>query len=276
LSQSIWVFEDVTDRKRAEEEQSAHLARIEAQVQAVGAISVSQALMAGDVERLAREVTEAAAQVTGVARANVWLFKEDESELHCIDLYEAASGGHTLGAVLRQEQFQNEFRALKGARYVNADDPLTDPRTAGYVETYLKPLRITSMLDAVVQFSGRHLGLLCLEHVDRAHHWEDDEITFACQLADKIALAITSKARHRAEAELQRSMEATIQAVAATVELRDPYTTGHQNRVAELAAAIARELGLPEHLIHGIHLAGVVHDWARSRFRRNCSASPRN
>lgn len=59
---------------------------------------------------------------------------------------------------------------------------------------------------------------------------------------------------------LQANMEETIQAVAAVVELRDAYTAGHQRRVADLASKIASEMGLPEHQIHGIYMAGIVHD----------------
>ncbi len=59
---------------------------------------------------------------------------------------------------------------------------------------------------------------------------------------------------------LRENMEEALQAIAATVEMRDPYTAGHQRRVAELAAAIGREMGLPEERIHGIRLAGIVHD----------------
>ena len=65
--------------------------------------------------------------------------------------------------------------------------------------------------------------------------------------------------QHDAE-RLQLSLEGTIRAVAATVEMRDSYTAGHQRRVADLAAAIARELGLPDAQIHGVHLAGTIHD----------------
>ena len=55
-------------------------------------------------------------------------------------------------------------------------------------------------------------------------------------------------------------MEATITALAGMVELRDPYTAGHQRNVSLLAAAIARDMGLSQHDIEGIRLAGVVHD----------------
>ena len=44
------------------------------------------------------------------------------------------------------------------------------------------------------------------------------------------------------------------------MESRDPYTAGHQERVAELAVAIAKEMGLPERRIMGLRMAGFLHD----------------
>lgn len=43
-------------------------------------------------------------------------------------------------------------------------------------------------------------------------------------------------------------------------EKRDPYTAGHQNRVAKLACAIAKEMGLSQSKINGILIAGKLHD----------------
>jgi putative two-component system response regulator len=59
---------------------------------------------------------------------------------------------------------------------------------------------------------------------------------------------------------LQRALEGIIHTVAVTVETRDPYTAGHQKRVASLACEIARQMGLGEHVIDGIRMAGVIHD----------------
>jgi|Deesub1362B_J571_1020462.scaffolds.fasta_scaffold02837_5 putative nucleotidyltransferase with HDIG domain len=64
----------------------------------------------------------------------------------------------------------------------------------------------------------------------------------------------------RSLARLRRAIEGVVQAIALTVETRDPYTAGHQRRVADLACAIAKELGLPEHRIDGIRTAGLIHD----------------
>lgn len=59
---------------------------------------------------------------------------------------------------------------------------------------------------------------------------------------------------------LQKILWGTVNALASTVETRDPYTAGHQERVTQLACTIAREMGLPEEQIEGIHVAGILHD----------------
>ena len=64
----------------------------------------------------------------------------------------------------------------------------------------------------------------------------------------------------QSEARLMNNLLETVSAVAAMVELRDPYTAGHQRRVELVANAIAHELKLPQHQIEGINLAAVVHD----------------
>lgn len=61
-------------------------------------------------------------------------------------------------------------------------------------------------------------------------------------------------------AELGEILNGIIQVITRTVESRDPYTAGHQRRVAELAAAVAREMGAPQDQIKGIHMAGLIHD----------------
>jgi putative two-component system response regulator len=58
----------------------------------------------------------------------------------------------------------------------------------------------------------------------------------------------------------QKAMEGSVQAIALAVEMRDPYTAGHQSRVADLACAIARVMDLSEDRIYGLKMASVIHD----------------
>ena len=59
---------------------------------------------------------------------------------------------------------------------------------------------------------------------------------------------------------IRKALRATVQAIAVTVEARDPYTAGHQRRVADLASAIAAEMSLPTDRIDGIRMAATIHD----------------
>jgi PAS domain S-box-containing protein/putative nucleotidyltransferase with HDIG domain len=59
---------------------------------------------------------------------------------------------------------------------------------------------------------------------------------------------------------LRKTMGGVIQTMALTVEAKDPYTAGHQRRVADLARAIACEMNMDFELVDGIRMAGVVHD----------------
>ncbi len=73
--------------------------------------------------------------------------------------------------------------------------------------------------------------------------------------------------RKRAEEELRQSfeklqiaLEGTINVLVSAIEMKDPYTAGHQRRVARLACAVAQEMGLPQEQIGGIRMAGLIHD----------------
>jgi len=60
--------------------------------------------------------------------------------------------------------------------------------------------------------------------------------------------------------QIEQAMMGTIDAVSAMVELRDPYTSGHERRVGELAGAIGHEMGLPQDEVKGLRIAGTLHD----------------
>jgi len=55
-------------------------------------------------------------------------------------------------------------------------------------------------------------------------------------------------------------MNATIETISKIIEAKDPYTAGHQQRVSQLATAIAKELHLSQDKIEGIRIASLIHD----------------
>ncbi|HEX8986376.1 MAG TPA: HD domain-containing phosphohydrolase [Rhodocyclaceae bacterium] len=64
----------------------------------------------------------------------------------------------------------------------------------------------------------------------------------------------------RANQKVRDTLEQTVMAMARAIELRDPYTDGHQKRVAALATAIALDMGLPASRVDGIRLGALIHD----------------
>ena len=84
--------------------------------------------------------------------------------------------------------------------------------------------------------------------------------TIAERLGEIVKRKRTEETLQRSYDMLQKAMVGIIEAMALTVEERDPYTAGHQRRVTNLALAIAEELGLSEDQKDGLQKAGLIHD----------------
>jgi HD-GYP domain-containing protein (c-di-GMP phosphodiesterase class II) len=109
--------------------------------------------------------------------------------------------------------------------------------------------------------SGKTLGVLALF---AKHPISSPEDAILDGLSSAIALVIQ---RDIAEESLRQTLESlhkaigtTIQVMVSAVEARDPYTAGHQLRSADLARAIAMEIGLPQEKIDGIRVVASIHD----------------
>jgi PAS domain S-box-containing protein/putative nucleotidyltransferase with HDIG domain len=70
----------------------------------------------------------------------------------------------------------------------------------------------------------------------------------------------TEEAIRTSEARLRQTLREAINSLSSAIEMRDPYTAGHQEQVAKLAVAVAREMGLSEDSIEALEIAGLVHD----------------
>jgi PAS domain S-box-containing protein len=112
------------------------------------------------------------------------------------------------------------------------------------LEFYCKDGR-TIMLDCTFQFlrdeQGKATGILA----------EGKDITARKRAEEELLQTLDS---------LRKAVGTTIQVMVSAVESRDPYTAGHQIRSANLARAIATEMGLPPEKIEGICMAGSIHD----------------
>jgi HD-GYP domain-containing protein (c-di-GMP phosphodiesterase class II) len=108
--------------------------------------------------------------------------------------------------------------------------------------------------------------------------FDSDELALLEEMTGDLAFGILTlrvRAAHMEhEQRLQMNVLQTVKAIAGIVEMRDPYTSGHQLRVAELARAISHQMGIPEEHEQAIYLAGLVHDLGKIRIPAEILSKP--
>jgi PAS domain S-box-containing protein len=163
------------------------------------------------------------------------------------------------------------------------NDTLADPRTApwrafaessGTNSVATIPLLVAGSPPGVVNLYSREKEMFTPEVRELVIEMGDD-INYALEAFER------EHRRHAAEeallmnqGKLRRSLEATVEAIAATVETRDPYTAGHQRRVADLARAIGREMGLSEDMQEGLHFGALIHDLGKVQIPAEILSKP--
>jgi PAS domain S-box-containing protein len=256
----IWAL-DVTERKQAERA----LERLNRILRTLS--SSNQALVRAKSEPdLLNAMCRILVDVGGYRMAWIGLAEHDETKTVRV----AAVAGHNLGYIeqARISWADNEHGRGPTGMAIRTGEPqinlnfATDPRMGpwreealkrGYVSSAALPLR-----DAAVVF-----GALTI-YSGETEAIGPNELKLFGELTDDLAYGIAAlragEERETAVRRFYESLEDTVGAIASTIELRDPYTAGHQRRVAKLAATIAGEMGLPEDQARGIFLAGLIHD----------------
>lgn len=266
-------WRDITEQKQREREQLHITERLKLYNQLIRKISLMDAGINGDIEQLAAEITELLAKNLEIQRVAIWRFDEEETQLECLDLFDVFSDTHSRGMVMTETDFSNEFSFLKNSRYVDASDALTDPRTRGYVDSYLIPNGITSILDCSIVSGSRNMGVMCFGHVNVEHRWENDEITFGCQVADQLGMAFLNRDRWKVLHALRQSEKFLnrAQAVAKTghwhLDIRQNLLTlsNESRRIFGVEAYVPPEQDYLSRLIHCEDRAQVVNARLLSR-----------
>jgi len=104
----------------------------------------------------------------------------------------------------------------------------------------------------------------CAVFLDKKGGLGEEEVAYLKRVAGDIAVGLRSlRLAQRLEQSiehLQMVFQQTVEALSAIVEMRDPYTAGHQQKVTHLALALATELGLSGDRRAGLRIAGLLHD----------------
>ena len=200
-----------------------------------------------------RKVCQLSAETLSVARVSYWSLQDNNNALVCELLH------HRDGGV--DEGFRNTrleaagapayFAALELKRPIAANEVAVHAATVGLMDSYLRPLGISSLLDVPVWVRGDVVGVICHEHVGPPREWSAEEIDFASSLAAMVSLAIEESNRAVSEAKLRESEQkfrALFEASSQGIMLHD------EHQYLEVNPAVAQLLGYdsPAELV-GLH-----------------------
>ncbi len=194
--------------------------------------------------------------------------------------------------------FGDEKSYLQSVTHTWADAPSGSGPTGRAIrsgrsqfDNYYKPDETITMWRAEATRRGYHACLAIPIHVagspivcltiysGRPEAWVESERALLEELASDLAYGISAlrtAIRSRSqERQIQVSLEQAIVAISRTVEARDPYTAGHEVRVAALCRRLAAEFGLSADRTHGLYLAASIHDLGKIGLPAEILGKPR-
>jgi PAS domain S-box-containing protein/putative nucleotidyltransferase with HDIG domain len=271
----IGIGVDITDRKDAED--ALRRANLALKTLSAGNLALVRAT---NEDELLRAVTNVIVEIGGYVMAWVGYAEDDTAKT----VRPVAQSGYEEGYLetvnitwADTERGQGPTgTAIRERVTVFNRDFLNNPKMAPWREDAIKRGYRSSIAIPVVRIN-RVLGALTIYSSDPLA-FNAEEVKVLEELASDLAFGIetmrTRIAHEQQATELRQSLEQSIQTIAGTVEARDPYTAGHQRRVAELATAIAREMALPLEQVNGIHLAAIIHDLGKIHIPAEILAKP--
>ena len=271
----LGAFRDATERRAGE----MRLRRSNRALQTLSAVNLAL-VQAENENGLLRSITHVIADQGGYSLAVVDYAEDDPEKSITPMAWSGFEGSHYWAEHLTWADTERGqlpvARAIRSGTTQFCHDVPTDPsfdpwreavQAHGYQANIAFPFRD----------DGKIFGSLSIYSSD-ANSFDEEEIKLLEKMADDLAYGIvalrTRKAQEQHAFALRQSLEQSIQTIADTVQARDPYTAGHQRRVSELAVAIAREMGLPEDQIDGIHFAGIIHDLGKIRVPSEILSNP--
>jgi PAS domain S-box-containing protein len=149
----------------------------------------------------AKSVTKEVVDTIGADRASIWLFNEDRSSIILQQLYVKAEDTFYQDISLHKSDFEPYFIALEDDPIIIANDAQTHPATSCFLEGYLKPLGVKSMLDVPVWYRGSLIGVICIESLT-LRSWRTEEVHFTQILSSLYSFAYSVKESNKLSSQM--------------------------------------------------------------------------
>lgn len=199
LTGFVLICLDISSRKKSESEEKAGQQRTERQRSTLTQLVMDEALATGDSLAFANTLVQVTSQAVICNRVSIWMMSEQGDEMFCLALHQSSGEPQFGQMLLRRADYPRYFAAVASRGWICAHDAIQDTTTSELAELYLKPLGISSMLDAGILIAGKVVGVLCLEHIGPRRQWYSDEEAFVSAAAAVMAQTLSVAQRKDAE-----------------------------------------------------------------------------
>lgn len=142
------------------------------------------------------------AETLNADRASIWLYDNERSSVVCQQLYESNDGSFYQEMELLEKDYSEYFRALDRDPVIVANCARTHPATKCFLDSYLIPLGIRSMLDVPIWYKGSTIGVICIENREK-REWLKEEIDFAHLLSSLYSFAFSIRENNEKQKEIE-------------------------------------------------------------------------
>ena len=154
-----------------------------------------------DRDQFFEQLTRAVADLIGCTRAGVWVIVDTEQgrALRCMATYDRRVDRIVLADDMPAAAFGPYFHTLVNEGCVVAPDARHHPATSGFLDSYLVPQDIHSLLDVCFSVNGVPVGAFCCEQVGAACAWSQRQVQLLRQIGSRASLALLHAANAEAD-----------------------------------------------------------------------------
>lgn len=210
-----------------------------------------------DIELLLSRLVQITADVCEVGKCSVYIYIEENGRFYptaTFGMFPESEWETLLSeGVTPSDMVDEDARAI-----MSCETAISDASLSPFIpEDRLEDTGVRSVLLVPISSRDRILGLMTLFYTGEREELESEDLNLVRAIAGQAAVAMQNATLYE---DLEMSYFSTVRALAKAIEVKDPYTYGHSERVTDYAVAIAKEMGVSEWDMRNIKYAAALHD----------------